>query len=344
MEGVVETNPPNVPPPREGAPDILGNEPRPIAEEEISLRNEESTLRLRLDLAYDGTFFRGWAAQPGLRTCQGELESAVATIARHPISVTVAGRTDAGVHAAHQVVHLDFPKVAWDRLLRHPQPAPDDLAAGALVRRINALLARQYAQWMRQRDLAVPQGSSDIVVHSASAVTHDFDARFSALSRTYIYRVGAGTPQPTRRHDVVWVGNTLDVQAMNEAARPLLGEHDFLSFCKPRQGATTIRTLTRLDAEVNSEGIIEFHVAADAFCHSMVRSLVGALLDVGRGGDVHEPARLLDACTRHTAAPIAPAHGLTLEGVAYPHEEMWAQQAKSARRRRDEKPCCSEED
>lgn len=305
--------------------------------------NETNTLRLRVDLAYDGTFFHGWASQPGLRTCQAELERALTIVARSPIHVTVAGRTDAGVHASHQVVHLDFPLHKWTTLLRHPIPTPDDLAANALVRRVNALLSRSYGHWMREHSLAIPPGTSDIVVHTAKVVAKDFDARFSALSRSYAYRVGIGTVQPIRRNDVFWVGESLDVQAMNEAARPLLGEHDFLSFCKPREGASTIRTLTRLDATETSEGMIEFHVGADAFCHSMVRSLVGALLEVGRGGDRRTPARLLAARTRQQAAPIAPAHGLTLEGVAYPREDLWARQAKSARRRRDEKPCCSEE-
>lgn len=301
-----------------------------------------AVVRLRIELAYDGTFFRGWAAQPGLRTCQGGLESALETIARVPVGVTVAGRTDAGVHAAHQVVHVDFPLESWQALLREPRPAPTALLEAAIKRRVNMLLARQYGQWMRERSLTTPKGSADLVVRTVRCVSADFDARFSALGRRYIYRVGVGDLLPVRRHDVYWVGECLDVDAMNEAARVLLGEHDFLSFCKPRQGATTIRTLERLEARQSGDGIVEFYVQADAFCHSMVRSLVGALLDVGRGGAIERPGQLLAACSRELAAPIAPAHGLTLAGVDYPAEEDWAAQAKRACRRRDEDSCCGE--
>ncbi len=299
-------------------------------------------VRLRMDLAYDGTFFRGWAAQPALRTCQGELEASLQTIARAPVAVTVAGRTDAGVHAAEQVVHVDFPLESWQTLLREPRPAPTALLEAAIKRRLNALLSRQYGQWMRERSLTTPKGSSDLVVRAVQRVSADFDARFSALGRRYVYRVGVGEALPIRRHDVYWVGKPLDIGAMNEAARSLVGEHDFLSFCKPRQGATTIRTLQRLEAQQSADGIIEFYVQADAFCHSMVRSLVGALLEVGQGGSVDAPAQLLAACSRACAAPIAPAHGLTLAGVDYPAEEDWARQAKRARRRRDEDSCCGD--
>lgn len=302
----------------------------------------QPTVRLRLELAYDGTFFRGWAAQPGLRTCQGELEQALETIARTPVTVTVAGRTDAGVHASHQVVHVDFPEAKWGSLVREPSPAPQHVLEAAIVRRLNALLARQYGQWMGQRSLQVPLGTSDLVIHEAIRVDEAFDARFSALGRRYIYRVGCGAMQPVRRHDVYWVGESLDLDAMNAAAAPLLGEHDFLSYCKPRDGATTIRTLTRLEVRPASEGIIEFYVEADAFCHSMVRSLVGALLPVGLGGDRGVPERLLQACTRWSAAPIAPAHGLTLAGVDYPEAGEWERQARLARRRRDERSCCGD--
>lgn len=296
---------------------------------------ESATLRLMLTLAYDGTFFRGWAAQPGLRTCQGVIESALATIARHPLRLTVAGRTDAGVHAAHQVAHVDFPVSVWHTLVRTPRPTPTDVACQALTRRLNSLLARSYGQWMRERGLEAPTGTSDLVITATRAVSADFDARFSALGRAYTYRVTTGTPQPRNRHDVYAVPGPLDIAAMNEAAAALLGEHDFLAFCKPREGATAIRTLRRLDVHAVGN-IVEFHVEADAFCHSMVRSLVGALLDVGHGRDVTWPAQLLAAASRTQAAPLAPAHGLSLEGITYPPEDQWAAQAARARRRRDE--------
>lgn len=308
--------------------------------------SDVQSIRLRIDLAYDGTFFRGWATQPGLRTCQGEIEKALSVIARQPLAVTVAGRTDAGVHAAHQVLHVDFPRAVWESLLREPRPTPCDLAAQALVRRVNMLLQRSYGEWMAQCGMPAVRGSADLVVRNVSVVNTDFDARFSAVQRAYVYRVGVGLMDPLRRHDVYWVGESPDVGAMvdfvNAAAEPLLGEHDFLSFCKPRQGASTIRTLKRLEAACVDGDVVEFHVEADAFCHSMVRSLVGSLLQAVKIQDVELPARLLLQCSRESAAPIAPAQGLSLVRVDYPHPDQWGVQAGLARRRRDEKPCCGE--
>lgn len=305
----------------------------------------EERVRVRLDLAYDGTCFHGWAAQPGLRTVQGELEAALSTLVRQPVATTVAGRTDAGVHARHQVAHVDLPGSAWRALAPRSAPvggpAPQVACADALVRRANALLARAWAQREQGRGGRPPRGVSDALVLSASPVSADFDARFSATGRSYAYRI-ADRPTPLRRWDCVWDERPFDLAAVNRAATALLGEHDFLSFCRPREGATTIRTLTRLEAARAPDGLVEFHVEADAFCHSMVRSLVGALAMVGRGArPAPWPRALLDARSRASAAPIAPARGLTLERVDYPGSEEWALRASLARRRRD--ACCDAE-
>ena len=178
-------------------------------------------------------------------------------------------------------------------------------------------------------------------IYSAAVVDPSFDARFSALGRRYAYRV-SDRPEPLGRWDRLWVEDPLDVAAMNEAGAALLGEHDFLGFCRPREGATTIRTLRTLRAEREADGTLVFRVEADAFCHSMVRSLVGALLLVGTGArETDYPAAILAARSRSEAAPIAPAHGLTLEGVDYPDPSQWGARANQARARRD--TCCGDD-
>lgn len=293
-------------------------------------------VRVRLDLAYDGTAFHGWAAQPGLRTVEGELTAALGTVLRCPVALTVAGRTDAGVHAAAQVAHLDVPAEAWIALPGRSDWAPEQ----ALLTRLAGVLARRAREAAEAGAMATPpRGASDVVVHRAAVVSRDFDARFSALERRYVYRIadGAGPRDPGRRHEVLWLPDALDVAAMARSARALLGEHDFLSYCKPREGATTVRTLRRIDwarrpAGMRDEGLVTLTVVADAFCHSMVRSLVGAGLAVGQGRrDEAWPARLLASPGRDHAAPLAPAHGLTLEAVSYPAEEELGVQARRAR-------------
>ena len=286
--------------------------------------------RIRLDLAYDGTFFSGWAAQPGLRTVEGVLISALATVLREPVRLAVAGRTDAGVHAAAQVVHLDVSPEAWAAL----PGRSDRLPEAALLTRMAGVLARE-AQTSLPR---TPRGAGDVVVTGARIVPEAFDARFGALSRRYTYRIAdADAPRnPARRATVLWLPDRLDVEAMEASAKPLLGEHDFLSYCKPRQGATTIRTLRALEwrrvAAGPDAGLVTLSVVADAFCHSMVRSLVGAGLAVGQGRrPAAWPGELLAARSRDGAAPVAPPHGLTLEEVVYPADDELAAQAERAR-------------
>lgn len=303
----------------------------------VSTPSPAATVRVRLDLAYDGGGFHGWAAQPGLRTVEGELTDALGTVLRVPVSLTVAGRTDAGVHASGQVAHVDVPGTAWAGLPGRSEREPGQ----ALVSRLTGVLGRA-ARAAHGQGLTgpVPRGSSDVVIRGARRVPDAFDARFSALRRRYVYRVDDAAGQrawdPVRRGTVLWMAGVLDVAAMNEAAARLLGEHDFLSYCKPRQGASTVRTLRRAHWERAAggpdAGLVTFTVEADAFCHSMVRSLVGACLVVGQGRrEVSWPAELLAARSRSAAAPLAPAHGLTLERVDYPSDEELAAQAARAR-------------
>ncbi|MFL6091024.1 MAG: tRNA pseudouridine(38-40) synthase TruA [Aeromicrobium sp.] len=262
--------------------------------------------RLRLDLAYDGGGFHGWAAQPGLRTVQGEVETAIATILRlpEPAKLTCAGRTDTGVHARGQVAHVDL----------------DDVSAGTLAQRLRRILP------------------DDISLLRASEAPAGFDARFSALERRYVYRLtDAPSVDPLRRGHVVAWPRALDVDAMNAAAAPLLGENDFAAFCRKRAGATTIRTLVTLSTTRSDDALVETTVRADAFCHSMVRSLMGALVAVGEGRQAPDwPGEVLAAAARDPRVKVMPAHGLVLEEVVYPADEALAQRAAESRRMRGE--------
>lgn len=255
-----------------------------------------------MDLAYDGTDFSGWAMQPGRRTVCGVLVDALSTVLREPVALTVAGRTDAGVHAAGQVAHADLPAyldTVW------------------LVRRLARLLP------------------PDVRVRAVTAVPGAFDARFGALRRHYRYRVATAAhgADPLRARDTLAWPFPLDVDAVNAASAGLLGEHDFAAFCKRRDGATTVRALQEMHWTVDTEGVATAAVSADAFCHSMVRSLVGALLDVGRGRRAVEwPATLLTRGERASEVPVAPAHGLSLVGVDYPADADL--EARAARTRR----------
>ena len=212
----------------------------------------------------------GGRVQPGLRTVQGVLEEALALLIRRPIRVTVAGRTDAGVHARGQVVHLDLSEAEWLGLNRGAELDP----AVALLRRIRGALSRGLG------DL-----SGAIEVHRVSLAPEGFDARFSALWRRYSYRIADGPAlwDPLGRASTLWHREPLDVGLLNEGAAPLLGLQDFRSYCKPREGATTIRELQRFEFARGTDGVIVATVQADAFCHNMVRSLVGSALYVGEG-------------------------------------------------------------
>lgn len=273
-------------------------------------------MRLRIDLAYDGTDFHGWATQPALRTVQETLGTALATSLRVPsVAVVCAGRTDTGVHARGQVVHAD---VSRDVLTTSAGRSPDDPLV-ALVRRLNGILP------------------PDVRVRRAAEAADGFDARFSALWRRYAYRIAdrPGVLDPlTRSHVLAWP-RPLDEERMNRAAAELVGLRDFASFCKQREGATTIRTLLDLSWSRTPDGVLAGTVRADAFCHSMVRALVGCLVAVGEGRrPVEWAAEVLQAQRRDPAVSVAHAHGLTLEEVAYPVDDELAARDQLTRARR----------
>jgi tRNA pseudouridine38-40 synthase len=260
-------------------------------------------VRIRIDFAYDGTDFSGWARQPGLRTVEDTLAAALGTVLRtDPPRLTVGGRTDAGVHARGSVCHLDVDPGVWGAV-----PGRSDRTPGeALVTRLRGVLP------------------GDVVVRAAIAVPEAFDARFSALRRSYTYRI-CDRPQlldPLRRRDTVLWRRPLDEAAMSEAAASLLGLRDFAAFCRPREGATTVRTLLTHDWRRGADGVLVGSVVADAFCHSMVRALVGSVVPVGEGRrSVGWPREVLEARRRDPGVQVMPAHGLCLEEIAYPEGE-----------------------
>ncbi|HWU46875.1 MAG TPA: tRNA pseudouridine synthase A [Humibacter sp.] len=288
----------------------------------------EPATRIRLGVAYDGTDFNGWSRQPGLRTVQGTIEVALQTLfSRHGPApmLSVAGRTDAGVHALGQVVHLDLSADQVHALLRPRRSrnsAPDADAAAALRRRLNGILG---------------SADADVVITGACLASPGFDARFSAAWRRYAYRIAdAGAARnPLRRRDTTWLPIPLDADAMSEAAATLLGLHDFAAYCKPRDGATTIRTLQEFGWHREPDGVLVASLRADAFCHNMVRSLVGACVAVGEGKlDVRDLVLLRDVGARTSAFTVMPARGLTLLEVGYPAAAEFAQRAEQTRARR----------
>ena len=271
-------------------------------------------VRLRLDIAYDGTEFAGWAVQAGQRTVAGVLDDALSTVFRVPVQLRAAGRTDAGVHATGQVAHVDVPTDA----LAHAYPRTtraDDSEFLPLVRRLSRFL---------------PQ---DVRVLDIGRAAPGFDARFSALRRHYVYRLSTapyGVEPQEARYVTAWP-RPLDVDAMSAASRDLVGLHDFAAFCRQREGATTIRDLQRLDWSRDGDRVTAY-VTADAFCWSMVRSLVGALLAVGEHR--REPgwcATLLTSTQRSSDFAAAPPHGLTLVGVDYPPDDQLEARTKVTR-------------
>lgn len=271
-------------------------------------------MRIRLDCAYDGTDFSGWAAQPGRRTVEGELSAALTTVLRapEPVSLTVAGRTDAGVHARGQVAHVDIDPDLYAVVPGRSDRSPE----AALAARLRGVLP------------------PDLVLRAVSVAPAGFDARFSAIWRRYRYRLcdEPGALDPLRRRDTVVVRGRLDVSRMNEAAAMLLGLNDFAPFCKKREGATTIRTLTAYEWERLPDGTVEGTVIADAFCHSMVRALVGCVVPVGeRRVEPDFAGEVLRGGVRDPRVKVMPAHGLSLEEVGYPPDAELAARADQAR-------------
>ncbi|WP_054285987.1 tRNA pseudouridine(38-40) synthase TruA [Gulbenkiania mobilis] len=257
-------------------------------------------MRIALGIEYDGQAFAGWQTQPHGNTVQDTLEKALAAIAGHPVQTVAAGRTDAGVHAAMQVVHFD------------------------------TTAARSANAWVRGVNAHLP---ADVAVLWAHEVTDDFHARFSAFSRSYSYFLLTHPVRPSLGAGRVgWFHQALDVGAMREAAACLLGQHDFSSFRAAQcQAKSPVKTMARLDL-TETDGLIRFDLTADAFLHHMVRNIVGALVYVGKGAlDVAGFARLLAARDRTTAPPTFMPDGLYLTGVGYPDSHGLPASANPAR-------------
>ena len=272
---------------------------------------------------------------------QETLAAALGRVLRlpEPPGLTVAGRTDAGVHARGQVVHADVPAGAWTTLAgqRDGQGAGQRDGQGAGQRDGKAGPLTRLAAVL----------PPDVRVHAVGPAPDGFDARFSALWRRYSYRVcdDPARADPLRRHETLWTPRRLDLAAMNEAAASLAGEHDFAAFCRRREGATTVRTLRVLDWQRDpysaedgpddGQGAAVATVVADAFCHNMVRALVGALLAVGEGRRPPGwPAEVLAAAVRDPAVRVVAPHGLCLEEIGYPKPEELATRAAETRNRR----------
>ena len=280
------------------------------------------TVRLRLDLAYDGTAFSGWSSQPGLRSIQGVIDEALAVLMRHPkhdVRLVVAGRTDAGVHATGQVVHVDVSAARWRALSAARRGGT---AEQSFARRMNGIIGGR---------------SGDVVISRVSIAAAGFDARFSPIWRRYEYRIAdaSSARDPRRRSHTLWHTGHLDVGAMDAAARSLTGLHDFAAFCKPRERATTIRTLLEYGWSRDEHGVLVAAVRADAFCHSMVRSLVGGAVAVGLGTlEPQQLSQILTDAVKANAFPVVAAKGLTLVEVGYPADAEVGARAALTRARR----------
>lgn len=309
-------------------------------------------IRIRLDIAYDGTDFKGWATQPGLRTVQQEIETALSTVLRrpaeNPVQLTVGGRTDAGVHARGQVAHCDITATEFTALCK------DTSTAANRARRVNGVLQRQNA--------------SDILIADITEAPAEFDARFGALWRRYEYRVTGPVVDPLARRFTATAKRTPQLELLQQAAAELVGLRDFGAFCKAREGATTIRNLTEFSWRAEPFGaagagpsagassgadtsasagtaagtgaaaspVCVAHIQADAFCHSMVRALIGACVAVATGRITLERLReIRDAAERSSEFTVMPAHGLSLEEIAYPAASELAARAAQTRARRD---------
>jgi tRNA pseudouridine38-40 synthase len=281
--------------------------------------------RLRLAIAYDGTDFLGWARQPGIRTVQGELEAAIATVFRRfgpAPTLTVAGRTDAGVHATGQVAHVDLTVAQLAHLATpHGRGAAAQHPAIALANRLNGIAGLR----------------SDVYVAEVTIAPDGFDARFSPIFRRYEYRIAdaAARRDPLLRHHTLWYPKPLDLDAMNQAARQLLGLHDWAAYCRPREGATTIRELQEFEWRRDDTGVLIATLQADAFCHSMVRALVGSVVAVGESKlDGDRVVGIRNNARRTSEFKVMPAAGLTLVEVGYPDDEEVGIRAAQTRARR----------
>lgn len=283
-------------------------------------KGPEALVRIRLDLGYDGTAFSGWARQAEGRTVQGELEDALGTLFRgrgEPPRLVVAGRTDAGVHARGQVAHVDLDPAQWRHLGRMGRDA-DPLET--IARKLNGLAGRV----------------GDVRVHRASLAPEGFDARFSAIWRRYEYRIAdvGATQDPLARGYTVWHSLALDAVAMDAAARALAGPGlaDWAAYCRPRPMATTIRDLQAFSWGRSDDGVLVARLQADAFCHSMVRALVGACVAVGEGAlGLEDPVALREAGERTSAFKVMPAKGLVLTEVGYPPDDELAARSEQTR-------------
>ena len=277
-----------------------------------------TSTRFRLSFSYDGTDFFGWAKQPGLRTVQGELLAALTVIFGEDESdfgIRVAGRTDAGVHALHQQAHIELTEEQLDRLGRNRGDIDNPRF---LADRLNRIL------------------TDDLRVHSVAPAPEGFDARFSATFRRYRYRIADGLSgqNPLESRYTLHVFQNLDTLAMQAAALEVLGLHDFASFCRPRPGSTTIRELREVTVSRNAAAgnVIEIELLADAFCHNMVRSIVGALIAVGKGQATSADIRAtLERASRTESYRVVAAKGLTLIEIGYPTDDKLAEQAEMAK-------------
>lgn len=252
-----------------------------------TLNPESGFFRVRITLSYDGTNFFGWGKQADRRTVQGELEAALFKLFQQQLDTVVAGRTDAGVHASGQVCHVDLPENEYT-----------DIAY-----RLNRIL------------------TDEIRIKSVERTSPDFHARFGALRRHYIYKIkdGNGYIEPTARLDIAPWYRDLNVDLMNQAAATLIGEHDFFSYARYRENATTIRELQRFEFERNEDGLIIARLSADAFLYNMVRSLIGTMVYIGEGRFNTDWAReVLEKRERPSDSLVFPAKGLTFTGVDYP--------------------------
>ena len=271
-----------------------------------TLKAESGFFRAKITLAYDGTNFYGWGKQRDRRTVQGEIESALKTLYRSDLETVVAGRTDAGVHASGQVIHVDLPiGGASDFGFEF-----EDLGY-----RLNRIL------------------SDEIRIKEVVRAPENFHARFGALRRHYVYKIqdGSGLIEPVKRLDITPWYRELDLTKMNSAAALLLGEHDFFSYAKFREHATTIRNLERFDFVRDQDGLIISHISADAFCYNMVRALIGTMVYIGEGRFPESWAKeILERRERPSDSVVFPAKGLTFIGVEYPEDSELAARANKA--------------